>query len=110
MADTEYEIIVNELPEGGSELILVGDLTIDHVAKIYDNMVQNMNKSTIERIRLKDVVNIDMSVIQVIISLMNKQSQENKKVVIVNELEEPLFDLLQKAGIDQVFSSIAKAN
>ncbi len=87
-------------PENDVILLLQGDLVLDHVQKVKDFFLENLAKYTTFTIKVNDVDNIDLGVIQLIQRFLWDALALEKKAAISLKLTDEQKALLSKAGFE----------
>lgn len=108
MAKSEYKITLEAAPEGKQQLIIEGELSIDSVAKMYDELLALASNPDLKCIRIRNVSNIDLAVLQMLAAWAKKRRADNQPVEFAFELDEPLTELLDHAGISDMLQSISR--
>ncbi|MCF8373491.1 MAG: hypothetical protein K9H64_17865 [Bacteroidales bacterium] len=107
MAESVCKIALENSPEGKTELVLEGYLSIDKAAKIYDELLPMAGNSDIECIRVRNVLNIDLVAIQMLAAFVKSQKIKGRNIEFAFELDDQLSELLGQAGISDMMQSIA---
>ncbi len=108
MSSNDYIIQTSDIGSNNGELVIQGDLSIDNTSKIYDEISALITNSQIRVIRIQNISNIDLSFIQVLISLGQTIKKNNMRVSIETNLDNQFAELLENTGITEVFGSISK--
>ncbi len=97
-----YQIATSKGSEG-SKLVLSGDLSLNNIKGIKDDLSAYINKSNNLKIVVKDAVNIDLGFIQLIQSLIWSTLKSNNQVDIEFEVSAEQQKLLINSGIKLKF-------
>jgi len=108
MDKPDYKIYIDESSESNSELILEGDLSLENTQKIYDELLSISTNNEFSIIRLRNVINIDLSIIQIIVSLTKSLNQMNKEITIHSHFEQQFDELFKNTEVYNIFESISK--
>ena len=108
MDNPDYNLYVKETSENNTELILEGDLSLENTQKIYDELLSILAKNEINIIRLNNVTNIDLSTIQIIVSLTKSYKEMNKEITIQTNFEQQFDELFKNTEVYNIFESISK--
>jgi ABC-type transporter Mla MlaB component len=107
MVGNEYKIVLEKVSGGKEELVLEGDLLIDNVSKIYDELLSLAGQPEMKSIRIRNVSNIDLAVLQVLAAFAKSQKQKGRNIEFAFELDDQLSKLLDHAGIFDMLKSVA---
>ena len=91
--------------ENGSKtqtLVLEGDLSIRNAALIKKKLAAVKFTGDIIRIHLNNVDNLDITIIQIMYSLVNTLENQGKKIEIYSELPDDLEKVLINAGFSEI--------
>ncbi|TLX77138.1 STAS domain-containing protein [Labilibacter sediminis] len=100
--DVPFSIEVKQA-ENTVDMIITGDLIINHITKIKEQIENSIDYSKNLGIRVTNPSSIDITFIQILFSLKNKY--ENKEVDFKFEgiLNEELHGLVSNAGFQDLF-------
>ncbi len=85
---------------------LINYFTVLH--KIYDELLSISTNNEFSIIRLRNVINIDLSIIQIIVSLTKSLNQMNKEITIHSHFEQQFDELFKNTEVYNIFESISK--
>ena len=100
--EKNYQIIASKGSDG-SKLLLSGDLSLNNIKSIKDELLTYMNKSSNIKIIVKDAGNIDLGFIQLIQSFAWTSLESNHQVDVEFDLLPEQEKLLQNSGIKLKF-------
>lgn len=80
------------------DMIFSGQLTINSIAKITENVKAHMKKPSIVNIKVKDADNIDLTFIQLIKAIENSGRKKGFEVNVSISVSEDISSLLANAG------------
>ena len=83
-------------------LVLEGDLSIRNAALIKKKLAAVKFTGDIIRIHLNNVDNLDITIIQIMYSLVNTLENQGKKIEIYSELPDDLEKVLINAGFSEI--------
>lgn len=97
-----YQIASSKGSEG-SKLILSGDLSLNNIRGIKEDLAVYLNKSSNLKIVVKDAVNIDLGFIQLVQSFAWSTLKSNNQVDIEFDVSQEQQKLLINSGIKLKF-------
>lgn len=100
--EKNYQIIASKGSDG-SKLILSGDLSLNSIKGIKDELATYLNKSKDLKIVVKDAGNIDLGFIQLIQSFAWTSLKSNNQVDVEFDLLPEQQKLMQNSGIKLKF-------
>ncbi|MCD4774042.1 MAG: STAS domain-containing protein [Bacteroidales bacterium] len=86
-----------------AQILLEGNLTIENVEDISLRILPAINKNKKIILKIDNVENIDISVLQFLYSLYNFQSELNTEISIELKLNTDLTLLMKNAGFENIF-------
>lgn len=81
-----------------------GQLIINHINKIFDEVKESLNMSTDIDIVISQPENIDVTFIQLICSIKNSYNNANKKVQLTANVKDELKTLVANSGFNLVLN------
>ncbi len=103
MKKKNYKIDISGDKSGAKGIIqLEGDLSIINSKEIYEELKVSYNKFNHLTLKLKDVDNLDLSVVQLLYAIESEYSKKDKTVVIEAELDAEFKELFGKAGFEKL--------
>lgn len=97
-----YRIAVSNEADG-SRLILSGDLSLNSIKRIKEDLATHLNKSSKMKIVVKDTSNVDLGIIQLLQSFSWTTLKSNNQVDVDFELTPDQQKLLVNSGIKLKF-------
>ena len=88
--------------KGLTEAVFSGQLTINNIDKIVENVKTNLKKGNALKITSKDIENIDITFVQLLLSLVKTGKTEGFDVKIAVELPDEQKQLLSNAGFSEL--------
>ena len=77
-----------------------GQLTINNIVKIIENLKENFSFNKSFKILIKDVKNMDLTFIQLIYSLISSSIKNSYNVTVSMELPDDIRQLLKSSGFN----------
>lgn len=100
--DAPFKIKVNQ-SDSETGIMVSGDLIINHIEKIkeaFDNAIDTSKDLTLD---LNDVTSIDITFIQLVISLKKSFQSSGNQIVFKNNFNDEIMTLLKNAGFNNLF-------
>ncbi|MGE0078075.1 MAG: hypothetical protein AB7S48_09465 [Bacteroidales bacterium] len=97
-----YRIAVSNGTDG-STLVLSGDLSLNSIKSIKEDLAANLNNNNNLKIVVKDAENIDLGILQLLQSYAWRTLKSNKQVDVEFNLTADQQKLLSNAGIKLKF-------
>jgi ABC-type transporter Mla MlaB component len=86
-----------------NSLEINGNLVINHIDKIYREISEKIDFSKPLNISVQNVENIDITFIQILLSLKKEFEEKKLELQISVDLSDDLWSLLKNAGIKQQY-------
>jgi hypothetical protein len=96
---SEYKIEVVEKKEG-AEIHCSGNLVINNIEKIVEDIRENVSLERGYTLFVDNPENLDITFIQLIISMRKQIEAGNNKLAIKMELKDDMRQLITKSGLD----------
>jgi anti-anti-sigma regulatory factor len=90
------------------QILLEGQLTIKNAASIQRDLLSVLNSSQNINLVLKNVVKIDLAVLQLLLALQKSAATHNKKLSFDNELTGNIESVLLSSGLQKKFITESK--
>ncbi len=84
--------------DGETDITLSGQLTINVIIKLVDEIKDLLKNASNVNIHVKEVENMDLTFIQMLFAIKNSGKKENFKVKVDMDLSEELTLLIKNAG------------
>lgn len=103
MNDLDFKIInVESENSENQELIFEGDIGIYNAVEIQKELKKiNFNSPNVQ-ITLRKIESLDLSSIQILLSLRKSLEDKASKLSIVSELSDDIMSLVRKTGFEQI--------
>lgn len=83
-----------------AQLILQGDLTIDTATDVKKQLLENLKKYKVFRVKVSNVDSLDLTFIQLLQRFIWDAQQQNKQVEVAFNLPDDIKLLLEHAGFE----------
>ncbi|WP_282036085.1 STAS domain-containing protein [Saccharicrinis aurantiacus] len=100
--DAPFKIDVNK-SDTETNIAVSGDLIINHIEKIKEGLDNSIDFSKNLTLDLNGITSIDITFIQLIISLKKSFQSSAKQIVFKNNFNDEIKTLLQNAGFNNLF-------
>ena len=110
MKTQSVSIITSAISNDSKEVKLEGQLTIKNAASIKSDLLSALTSSKTVKIIFKNVIKIDLAVLQLIIALQKSAARDNKEFLLDNELTDNIKSVLLNSGLQKIFTSESKSH
>lgn len=104
MAQSPFSIVLSK-DANANTVELSGSLAINHIEKIYDELSNHIDLAKNLQINVKAVENIDITFIQVLLSLKKEYNDLGLTLNISMDLSDDSWSLLHNAGFKNQFTN-----
>ena len=102
MSQSSFSIVYSKGP-GSNNIEVMGSLVINYIDKIHQELSNHVDLSKGLNIVVKKVENIDITFVQLLLSLQKEFNGLNLPIAISMELGDDSWSLLQNAGFKNQF-------
>ena len=111
MSGDDHNLSINKSSAKGSYTVkLSGNLSVDNSVAIHEFLHYKALTQDIITLVIEDSDDIDLSTIQLIIGYLKARNKSKKETYIKFDLDEGLFELLNKSGSMDLISSMQNKN
>ena len=88
-----------------SLLTITNECTVYNVDEMYKNIKEKLKTNAIDKVLVKDVSNIDLAGVQLLLTLKQELVVKNPNLTFELKIEEDLKDILVKAGLFEIIQN-----
>lgn len=110
MKTESFSITTSGINVTDKQVILEGQLIIKNAASIKKGLLSAFDSSQNVTLVFKNVIKVDLSVLQLLVALQNSAAIHNKKLSIDSELTDSVKSVLLNSGLQKIFIPEFKSN